>query len=150
MFEKVESEGLLIEWDVPKPATYVYINRRTGIWYKRLKPMMKYPGRRARVDRGKPKWTDAHGIRNNIKRSLTNHDPYERWKIETGKEDDGTYSVWVTYEGRMNEDEYQAAELVRRQKGEALKKQMLKNKIIRQQDVGRSTLAAAIRPPVVD
>jgi len=148
MFEKVESEDILIEWDYPKPTRVMPLNTRSDIWWRRLNPMRKFPGRRARVARGMDT-KNAGWKRNNIVRSLRNHDPYQKWKVETGKEDDGTVSIWVTYEGKMNEDEYLQEQRERQARHEAMKKNMLKNKLARQADVGRSALSASLRPPTL-
>ncbi len=147
MFEKVESEDILIEWDHPKPAMAMPMTR-SNIWWKRLKPMQKFPGRRARVLRDMST-KEANWKRKNIKIGLKNHDPYQKWKVETGKEDDGTVSVWVTYEGKMNEDEYRQHLRDTAVRYDAMKKKMLKNKLARQQAVGQSTLSASLRPPTV-
>lgn len=149
MFEKVESEGIIIEWDHPKPAKVIPFSKKSNVWYKRLKPMMKFPGRQARIARGLDTTKKATGLKSTIMRSLRNSDPYEHWTTRTAKDDDGTFGVWVTYDGRMNEAEYMEYEKARLERYDKMMRQRLHNKLVRQQEVGRSTLAASLRPPVV-
>ena len=149
MFEKEESEDIIIEWDHPKPERALYMMKKTPIWYKRLKPFLRHPGRRGRIDRGYEKWEAAHIKRNNIVQSLRKHDDHEKWKLETAREDDGTYSIWCTYEGRMNEEEFEQRERTRAARYDQMKRQMLRNKMAKQSAVARSTLSASLRPPTV-
>jgi hypothetical protein len=111
--------------------------------------MMQFPGRPARIVRGLETSKQATGTKSSIIRSLRNHDPYERWTTATGKDDDGTFGVWATYEGRMNEQEFAEYERERTRRWDIMKKERLRHQLIRQQEVGRSALAASLRPPVV-
>src|SRR5271169_4228037 len=106
MFEVEQSFGLTIEWDVPKPQYVPRLNPHANTWFKRLKPLVKHPGRRARVMKRIETGDLARSTKGNIKYSLRRHNAYNRWKIESGREDDGTWSIWVTFDGLMNEDEF--------------------------------------------
>ena len=150
MFEVQDSEDIVIEWDMPRPPKPMRFRHTETVWYKRLKPMMKFPGRTARIARKLDSSYDAAKIKSSIMRSLYNQDPYERWETATAKDDDGTFGVWVTYQGRMSEQEYVLAEKQRLERQDKRNRQLMHNRMIRQQEVGRSSLAASLRPPVID
>jgi hypothetical protein len=149
MFETVE-DFIEIEWDVPKPAKPIRFNNRTNVWYKKLKSMKQFPGRTARIVKNVESYKKAITLRTNIRRSLNTHDPYERWTLASGKEDDGTWGIWATFEGIMSEDEYQAAQLERAKRSEKALAQRRRKELIAQTTLARSSLSGALRPPRVD
>lgn len=154
MFEKIESLDIVIEMDYPKPAKEIRFQGRTDVWHKRLKPMKKLIGRRGRVMRGIESSHKASWNRQNIIRSLKGNDPYDRWLVEVGREDNQTWSIWVTYEGKMNEEEFAQDEREREERkakgSQAAKDEALRRKLAvqaRNAPVDRSPLSASLRPP---
>lgn len=151
MYEIEESGDIDIEWDVPRPVKPIPSwGPRQDVWWKKLSPMKRFPGRRARILRDFQTGEHARGQRSNIIRALLTHDEFDRWKIESGKEDDGTWSIWATYEGRMNESEHAKWRAERTALGIQIKTQILRGKLRNREKaiVERSTLSASLRPPV--
>lgn len=147
-FEKEQSVDILIEWDQPKPARTLTFREKEKVWYKRLNPLRKQPGRRARIIRGVAKSIQANGAKTNIKRSCYTHNPRERWKFEIAKDDDGTYGIWATYWGVMSEEEFDQSEQERKIIGDRIKAQKRAKRIRDAQKLERSRLSSSLRPPV--
>ena len=76
------------------------------MWHKRLAPMRRYPGRRARVLSELKTSELAQNRKRKIDEAMQKANPRERWEINTRREETGTYGVWVTYHGVMTEAEY--------------------------------------------
>jgi len=151
-FEVQESEGLKIEWDVPVPAR-PFITARVqneGLWTKRLNPFRQHPGRRARilVLPGKVPVKSKNTV-DNIKRALERHDPYEIWKLERFRNDEGDYEIFCTYEGKMSEAEYLKKMRLREQRGDVIRQGRLKNQLKKEKALARSMLSGSLRPPTV-
>ncbi len=145
--EKLESWGITIEWDVPKPTRAVVWKPNMQSWYRRLTPLKSTPGRRARVLRDLRDKNVARARVGNIKKSLRERDPRSKWKIESAKADDGTYGVWVTYNGVMSDKEYEEYEA-----RFAYNSRQAKLRLINSQQkkvLQRSRLNPSLRPPVV-
>lgn len=153
MFEVEEVEGgYLIEWDVPIPPRAITLNFNVPEykWSKRVGAMRLHPGRRARIMRDIRTAKKAQGQKTNIVRSLRDHDKYENWTLNVAKEEKGTWSIFITYEGRLTEVEYQA-KMARSAKRYADNMAAARrNKLTRQQQLGNSLLSARLRPPTID
>lgn len=147
MFESIEDFEL--EWDIPKPEKPIRFNNRTNIWYKRLKSMKQFPGRTARIMKGIETYKLGNQRAAGIRRGLHIHDSYDRWTIDCGKEDDGTWGIWATYEGRMTETEHEADELARRKRSEEALRQRRRRELTKQTTLARSAASGALRPPRV-
>jgi len=144
---KMESHGIVIEWDFPKPPQAVVWKPNMDNWYRRLAPLKSTPGRRARVCRDLRDIVMARGRAQNIRRSLRDRDPRSKWKVEQGKMDDDTYSIWVTYNGVMSEAEYQEAVALheyRSKRSKLVQKKARDKKILR-----AMRLNPTLKPPVV-
>jgi hypothetical protein len=148
-FEVEESIDILIEWDRPKPEIPLNLRQSEKVWYKRLKPMIRHPGRRARVVRDIESGLKARIVKQNIDRSLWGNDSYQNWKLETAKEDDGTWGLYATYLGRFSEVEHAARVRKREDNGARTKRNMRLAKLNKAERLRRSSLAASIRPPIV-
>src|SRR5208282_1745573 len=107
-------------------------------------------GRPARIAKKIEDYKKAQVRRTAIKRSLYVNDPYERWTIEAGKEDDGTWGIWATYEGRMTESEYEADQIERRKRSEEALARNRRRELMKQTTLARSALSGTLRPPRVD
>lgn len=152
MFETEEVEGgYLIEWDVPIPPRAISLNFNTPEykWAKRVGAMRHHPGRRARIMRDIRTSVKAQGQKSNILRSLHNHDKYENWTVNVAKEEKGTWSIFITFEGRLTEQEYQAkmAKTAKRYADNLAAAR--RNKLIKQQRLGNSLLSANLKPPTI-
>lgn len=144
---KLEHEGILIEWDQPKPQIAVKWTPNRQNWYRRLAPLKSTPGRRARVLRQLKNGTTARARGNNIRKSLRQRDPRSKWKIESAKADDGTYGIWVTYNGVMSDQEYEEAEALHDYRSRQAKLRIIKSQ--QRQVLRRSLHNPSLRPPVV-
>lgn len=74
-------------------------------------------------------------------------DPRSKWKIESSKADDGTYGVWVTYNGVMSDAEFEEAEA--RFAYNSRQAKLRKINAQQRRVLQRSRLNPSLRPPVV-
>ena len=144
--ESMENEGIIIEWDYPKPEPVVVWKPNRQNWHRRLTPLKNTPGRRARVLRNLTK-VNAQARWQTIQNSLWERDPKSKWKIESAKADDGTYGIWVTYEGVYSEDEFKERVALRAYRSRRSKLQRLNYQ--QRKALKRSLLNPTLKPPVV-
>jgi hypothetical protein len=147
--EIVESAGILIEFDHPLPPPPVTFPVKEKIWTKRVQPQRHFPGRTARVLRDLPTRKGAVGQGANIMRSLRKADKYEDWTMNVRKEENNTWSIYLTYNGRLNEEEYQQRE-TRRAAHYARNMAISRRKQLEAAQVlGHSVLSGSLKPPTV-
>jgi hypothetical protein len=145
--ETLESWGITIEWDVPKPTKVVAWKPNMQSWYRRLAPLKSTPGRRARVLRDLKNKDIARARVGNMRNSLRERDPRSKWKIESAKADDGTYGVWVTYNGVMSDKEYEEREALFAYRSRQAKLRLMNSQ--KKKVLQRSLRNPSLRPPVV-
>lgn len=143
---KMESHGILIEWDHPKPVRPVVWKPNMDSWAKRLAPMKQTPNRRARILRDlKP--TQYPNRLASLRASLRKRDPRSKWKIEQAKQDDGLYSVYVTYQGVMSDAEYEEAVALHQWRSRETKRKLAEKE--RKKELKRSPLNPTLKPPTI-
>lgn len=149
MLEKERSLGILIEWDEPVPPRPIVLNNRSDTWAKRLAPMKRHPGRRARILKGFQTSKKAEGQKANIVGAMLKADSYDHWKIEIHKDSDsGGWGIWATYVGRYTEAEYLEREAQRIKRGNEVKANLRSAHLRKREKLQRSAMSGALRPPV--
>lgn len=150
MLGKIESEDIVLEFDVPIPPRPVHFIQKEQIWWRRLRPLQNYPGRRARVLYGIKSSRGAMSRKQNIERGLRIHNDHDSWLVESRKDDDtATWGIWVTYNGVLTETEFLAREHDRAVRSATMKKAQMRNQAKRAEQLGVSRFNSSLRPPTI-